>query len=41
MQRSNILGIEDLGIASLYLWEIAGGIIPALTDPAPQKKAAP
>lgn len=25
-------------IASLYLWAIAGGAIPNLTDPAPKKK---
>lgn len=28
-------------VASLYLWEVAGGAIPELTDPAPRKKAAP
>jgi DNA-3-methyladenine glycosylase II len=25
-------------VASLYLWAIAGGAIPGLTDPAPRKK---
>ncbi|MFR4473927.1 MAG: hypothetical protein ACLT5G_05455 [Blautia wexlerae] len=25
-------------VASLYLWAIAGGAIPELTDPAPAKK---
>ena len=25
-------------VASLYFWEVAGGAIPGLTDPAPKKK---
>ncbi|MCR5359835.1 MAG: hypothetical protein K6E55_08145 [Thermoguttaceae bacterium] len=27
--------------ASLYFWEVAGGAIPELTDPAPRRKQAP
>lgn len=26
-------------VASLYLWAIAGGAIPGLTDPAPKRKS--
>ena len=28
-------------VASLYLWEVAGGAVPELNDPAPRKKPVP